>query len=120
MELGLLLPDDAIFNPDQFSFSVAQAASHLGAHVHLGVEVEEILVRNGRVEGVRTPQGMVHTSVVVCAAGADSKSLCKPLGVHLPFMKSSPWGMAASHEYQLPSITDLDSSAEVVHHGRVI
>ena len=40
----------------------------LGVEVRLGSPVEEILVRNGRVEGVRTPAGIVEADVVVSNA----------------------------------------------------
>ena len=112
MELGLLLPDDAIFDPDQFSYAVVEAAARLGTQVHLGVGVNEILVRNGKVEGVRTPHGLVHTPVVVCAAGTSSHELCRPLGINLPYLISSTKGAITSKQvpHQLPSIIGLDNS----------
>lgn len=118
LELALLLPDDAIFDPDQFSFAVAEAAARLGTQVHLGIPVQEILMRNGKVKGVRTAQGIVHSSIVVCAAGTSSKDLCQTLGIELPFLTSSPWGAVASKTPQepLPSIVNIDSSVSVAEH----
>ena len=44
----------------------------------------EVLVRNGRVEGIRTPAGAHYANAVVVAAGAWSGDWLAPLGLELP------------------------------------
>jgi D-amino-acid dehydrogenase len=45
--------------------------------------VSEILVSNGRVRGVRTPDGTVEADIVVVTAGAWAPALLAPLGITL-------------------------------------
>ncbi|HEX6844147.1 MAG TPA: FAD-binding oxidoreductase, partial [Actinomycetota bacterium] len=61
--------------------TIARAA---GARLQLGTEVEAILTQDGRVRGVRTPDGDVAASAVVLAAGAWSGALAATAGLELP------------------------------------
>ena len=49
-----------------------------------GCAVEGIELQNGAVSGVHTEQGHIRASTIVCAAGAWSTRLVRPLGVRLP------------------------------------
>ena len=49
-----------------------------------GCAVEGIELQSGAVSGVNTEQGHIRASTVVCAAGAWSTRLVRPIGVRLP------------------------------------
>jgi glycine/D-amino acid oxidase-like deaminating enzyme len=49
-----------------------------------GCAVKGIELQNGAVSGVHTERGLIRASTVVCAAGAWSTRLVRPLGVRLP------------------------------------
>jgi glycine/D-amino acid oxidase-like deaminating enzyme len=63
-----------------------------------------ISARGGRVTGVLTPQGERPAGTVVCAAGAWTSRLLRPLGVRLPIR----WIRAtAARTVPAPALTDL-------------
>jgi glycine/D-amino acid oxidase-like deaminating enzyme len=51
-----------------------------------GCAVEGIELQNGAVSGVNTERGHIRAPIVVCAAGAWSTRLMRPLGVRLPIL----------------------------------
>ena len=74
-------PDAGYADPHATTHSFLEAAKANGAELRLGTKVTEIIVDNGRVRGVRTPSGVIHTDNVVLAGGAWAKKLLDPLGV---------------------------------------
>ncbi|MEO8293464.1 MAG: FAD-binding oxidoreductase [Actinomycetota bacterium] len=77
-------PDDGIADPAGLTLGYATAARRAGADVQLGIEVTEILTRDGRVTGVRTVDGDVGAGAVVNAAGPWAAALAATAGVDLP------------------------------------
>jgi sarcosine oxidase subunit beta len=76
--------DDAQANPMRLAQGFSQAARRLGADVRCGVRVESLLVEKGRVNGVKTNVGDIHSDVVVNATGVWAPELLAPFGVDLP------------------------------------
>ncbi len=74
------------------TLAFAKGARQRGAKVLENIEVDEILVRDGRACGVRTVQGELRADAVVLAAGMWSHALARPLGIRLPLQ-------AAEHFY---------------------
>lgn len=72
---------DGWVSPYEIVHGLARASA---AHIRLGTEVLEILVRSGRVTGVRTGHGDLATPKVVIAAGPFSRRLAATAGVDLP------------------------------------
>lgn len=56
------------------------------ADVLTGVAESKIIVENGKIVGVKTPNGLIKTEKVVIAAGAQSKSVAEMAGIHLPIV----------------------------------
>jgi len=52
-------------------------------------EVEQIVVREGKVQGVKARSGTYSAPVVVDAAGPFSKTVCETAGVHIPVTPDS-------------------------------
>jgi sarcosine oxidase subunit beta len=77
-------PDDGHCTPESVVLGYASAARRLGAHLVTGCTVTGIRVGGGEVQGVVTDRGEVHTTTVVCAAGAWSAAVGDMVGVHLP------------------------------------
>jgi glycine/D-amino acid oxidase-like deaminating enzyme len=81
---GLYTASDGHAEPARATQALAHAAVKHGAAIHprcavLGVETEA-----GRVSGVLTEEGPIRARTVVCAAGAWSARLVRPLGLRLP------------------------------------
>ena len=81
---GIHVPSDGQASPQRATAAFAAAAERHGARIHTRCAVEGVQVAGGAVEGVMTEEGLIRTSQVVCAAGAWSARLARPLGLGLP------------------------------------
>lgn len=76
--------DTGVADPMSTTHSFARRAKELGATIHEGVTVTEILTQGTHVTGVATTQGPVQAPVVVLAANVWSADLVRQLGIALP------------------------------------
>jgi len=81
---GLYTASDGHAEPAKATQALADAAVKQGARLYPRCAVLGIETEGGRVSGVRTESGTVRARTVVCAAGAWSARLIRPLGLHLP------------------------------------
>ena len=88
---ALFTPSDGQAEPQKVCPAFRRAAQARGAEFVTGCAVEGIELQNNAVSGVNTEQGHIRAATVVCAAGAWSTRLVRPLGVRLPslWLKSS-------------------------------
>jgi glycine/D-amino acid oxidase-like deaminating enzyme len=77
-------PRDLQCSPQAIARGLAREAERLGAVVRTGVEVESIVVGNGRIDGIETAAGRVTADALVLAAGAWSAPLARGAGLELP------------------------------------
>jgi sarcosine oxidase, subunit beta len=75
---------DGICDPNGVTMGFASAARQAGVQVRRDCEVTGIRVDGGRVTGVDTPQGALHSRVVVNATGAWAAGIGAMAGVSLP------------------------------------
>lgn len=81
---GAFEPDGGVVDVPLMVLSWIAAGIARGLEVRFGSPVLEIETSNGRVSGVRLPDGSISTAVVVNAAGGWGPGLVAPLGVDLP------------------------------------
>ena len=81
---GAFCPTDGHANPFLVTQAYAEAARNLGVEVCLRTEVTGIMLRRGRVAGVKTDRGRIETRVVVNAAGAHAPLLGAMVNLALP------------------------------------
>jgi glycine/D-amino acid oxidase-like deaminating enzyme len=81
---ALYTASDGHAEPAKATQALADAAVKHGARLHPRCAAEAIETEGGRVSGVRTEAGTVRARTVVCAAGAWSARLLRPLGLRLP------------------------------------
>jgi glycine/D-amino acid oxidase-like deaminating enzyme len=81
---GLYTPSDGHAEPRKATWALAHAARRFGARLYERAGVESVETQGGAVRGVATEAGPVRARTVVCAAGAWSARLLRPLGLHLP------------------------------------
>ena len=79
----LLIPRDGYVEPKSVAVAYAAAARDRGATFHTRVEATGLVIRNGRVSGVRTNQGIIEAQWVVLAAGAWTRQFAQQLGLNL-------------------------------------
>ena len=81
---GLYTPSDGHAEPRKATWALAHAARRHGASLYERLGVEGVETAGGAVSGVITEAGSVRTRTIVCAAGAWSARLLRPLGVSSP------------------------------------
>jgi sarcosine oxidase subunit beta len=77
-------PLDGHASPEAVVQGYAAGIRRLGGNVLTGCGVTGIELSGTEIRAVRTAQGVVETSVVVCAAGVWSPELARFVGVELP------------------------------------
>lgn len=105
---GFWFPDDGQVNPADVTMAYAKGARMGGAKVLEGVSVTQILVNNGKTEGVMTEFGKIAAKKVVVCGGMWSRDLAAKVGVTLPLQ-------AAEHFYVVTeAIPDLPRELPVM------
>ncbi len=89
---GFYVEDDGRANPVDATMALAKGARLAGATVLEGVPVSDVLIKNGAVQGVRTPYGDIEAEYVVNCAGMWARQLGAKSGVSIPLQ-------AAEHYY---------------------
>ena len=77
-------PPGSFARHDSVVWAYAVAAERLGVHVHEGVEVTGVDVRDDRCTGVRTTAGPIEAGCVIGAVAGYSSLLAKMAGLRLP------------------------------------
>ncbi|WP_433479390.1 NAD(P)/FAD-dependent oxidoreductase [Spirillospora sp. CA-142024] len=77
-------PDDGHCTPESVVLGYATGARRHGAAIRTRCEVTGIETDGGEIVAVRTSQGSIRTSAVVCAAGPWSAAVGAMAGVDLP------------------------------------
>lgn len=75
---------DGFLNPFKTTDAFYRAAKRLGVEFNTFTEVTGVITEKGRVTGVETNKGVVHTNIVVNATNAYSKSICDMIGLDIP------------------------------------
>jgi glycine/D-amino acid oxidase-like deaminating enzyme len=81
---ALYTPGDGQAEPGQATLAFAQAARAAGAEILEDCGAVAIDVSGNRVTGVMTEHGPIRSAIVICAAGAISHQLLRPLSLLLP------------------------------------
>jgi len=82
----LWCPSDGWMTPRCVTKAYAEQSQKLGIRISTGVAVQDIVVKNGRVEGVQTDAGLVKCRYVINAAGAHAYHVARLAGLDLPIV----------------------------------
>jgi sarcosine oxidase, subunit beta len=88
---GTFCGQDGVLDPAGAVEGFARAARRLGARIELERRVTGLVVRRGRIEGVRTDRGEIACESVVLAAGPPTGGWLEELGVPLPLRPLRRW-----------------------------
>ncbi len=105
---GFHVPGDGRVNPVDLTQSLARGAKNLGVRIIEGVRVEDVLVRDGAVTGVRVETGeTIEAEYVVNCTGMWARELAEKSGVVVP-------NQAAEHYYLITdTIEGIDPDAPI-------
>ena len=82
----LWCPTDGYLQPSDLTMAYAAHCRKAGARLMTSTTVREVLLENGRVQGVVTDQGTVRCRMVINAAGAHAQAIAKSVGLELPIV----------------------------------
>jgi sarcosine oxidase subunit beta len=74
---------------DAVAWGLARAADAMGVDLIDGCEVTEVMVRDGRVEGVMTERGPIRAQRVALATAGSTSVLAERAGLRLPLQSHS-------------------------------
>src|SRR4051794_19783798 len=105
---GFHVPGDGRVNPVDLTQSLARGAKNLGVRVLEGVRVDDVVVEDGEVAGVRTDTGdVIECEYVVNCTGMWARELGEKSGVVIP-------NQAAEHYYLITdTIEGIDPDGPV-------
>jgi glycine cleavage system T protein len=78
------LPADGVASPSEVTHALAAAAAMAGARVFEQTRVDEVVLRQGRVAGVRTDRGEIACEYVVNCTGMWARELGAAAGAGIP------------------------------------
>ena len=81
---GMYTPSDGRAEPHTSVPAIARAAERHGATILAACAVRGIETAGGTVASVVTERGKINSNTVVCAGGAWSSLICRPLDISLP------------------------------------
>ena len=88
------LPTDGQANPSDITQSLARGARMAGVKIFEDTPVTRIIVEEGRIKGVETPQGIIECEKVVICAGQWTRELAATVGVNVPLV-------SVEHQYMI-------------------
>lgn len=86
---GTFSPEDGNASPLLTVHAFYDHAVELGAQFHFSEPVTEVIVKSGKIAGVRTPQAEYGCDVLINAAGPWAADIGKLLGINIPVTPDS-------------------------------
>jgi D-arginine dehydrogenase len=83
---GWYLPQERVVDAPALVAGFLAGAQRRGTTVQTGQPVQRLLVHGGRIQGVQTPAGPIHSDRVVLAAGAWSAQIARATGLERPLV----------------------------------
>ena len=105
---GIFMPGDGQADPVGVTNLLAKAAKNVGVQIFQNTPVKKILVKNGRVHGVKVNDQIIDCEYVVLATGMWSRQIGEDTGVSIPLYP-------AEHFYVITeAIDDLPKNIPVL------
>jgi 4-methylaminobutanoate oxidase (formaldehyde-forming) len=100
---GFYVADDGVVNPVDVTVALAKGARMQGARIIEDLPATGILKKNGRVTGVRTPQGDIQAEYVVNCAGMWARQFGELAGVNIPLQSAEHYYLITEPIADLPT-----------------
>ena len=110
---GILMPGDGSGDPSGITHLLAKAARSEGAKIYEDTPVENILVKNNRIEGVVVNGKKIECEYIVLATGMWSRQIGEKVGVSIPLYPAEHFYVITEPIDNLPKdfpvVRDFDS-----------
>ncbi len=110
---GIFYPDDAHLSPAGFLGSLARTSKKRGVEIIRSTSVTGFKLENGHISAVHTTQGDLRSKSVVLAAGCESSTLSRSVGINLPIQAGKGYSFSIPSSIVCPSRPLLLSEAKV-------
>jgi glycine oxidase len=80
----MYLPETTQIRPSAMCLTAVKATAKVSVPIYSNEPVKSLVVRGGKIHGVKTTERKIEADVVVLATGAWAPELLKPLGIDLP------------------------------------
>jgi glycine oxidase len=80
----MYLPETTQIRPSAMCMTALEAVRNAGVAIYSNEMVKSLIVRKGRVQGIKTTIRTLEADAVVLATGAWAPELLRPLGINLP------------------------------------
>ncbi len=110
---GIYMPGDGAADPSGVTYMLAKAAKREGAQIFEQSPVDEILTKNGKIEGVKVNGKKIECEYIVLASGMWSRQIGKRAGVSIPLYPAEHFYIITEPienlSKTLPTIRDFDN-----------
>ena len=110
---GILMPGDGAADPSGVTYMLAKAAKREGAQIFEQSPVDEILTKNGKIEGVKVDGQKIECEYIVLASGMWSRQIGEKVGVSIPLYPAEHFYIITEPienlSKTLPTIRDFDN-----------
>jgi 4-methylaminobutanoate oxidase (formaldehyde-forming) len=110
---GILMPGDGAADPSGVTYMLAKAAKREGAQIFEQSPVDEILTKNGKIEGVKVNGQKIECEYIVLASGMWSRQIGEKVGVSIPLYPAEHFYIITEPienlSKTLPTIRDFDN-----------
>lgn len=110
---GIFYPDDAHLSPAAFVECLARTCERQGVEIMRSTDVTGFNLEQGLISGVHTTQGEFRPGSVVLAAGCESSTLARNLGINLPIQAGKGYSFSIPSSIICPTRPLLLSEAKV-------
>ena len=114
---GILMPGDGAADPSGVTHMLAKAARLEGAKIFEKSPVEEILIKNGKISGVKVNGQKIECEYIVLASGMWSRQIGEKAGVSIPLYPAEHFYIITEPidnlSKTLPVIRDFDNSTYI-------
>ncbi len=111
---GIFMPGDGQADPIGVTNLLAKAAKELGVQIFEKSPVEKIIVKNGRISGVKVNNQIIECEYLVLATGMWSRQIGEDLGVSIPLYPAEHFYIITEPIKDLPKdlpvLRDFDDS----------
>jgi sarcosine oxidase subunit beta len=111
---GTFSPGDGQVSPLKAAAEFWKQSKDRGCTFRFGEPVTKLLIRSGRIRGVKTAGGTYHADVVVNAAGAEAREIGLMAGIDIPVVPDSHEGgiSAPMERFFDPLVVDIRPGPE--------
>ena len=110
---GILMPGDGAADPSGVTHMLAKAAKREGVQIFEQSPVDEILTKNGKIDGVKVNGQKIECEYIVLASGMWSRQIGEKAGVSIPLYPAEHFYIITEPienlSKTLPTIRDFDN-----------